>query len=486
MKSLIVMHKVKKTNTIDMKNIINLLFIVSLMILSSCGSTIRTTATKTYEPNYSNEPIIVYGRNDQLPSQTEKIGTIKIGDSGFSVDCGWEKVLQKAKNECRKKGGNAIQIVSVYEPDFSCTCYRLTAIILKGPEKEYISASEAKTGLNETIIKSEWSKKGVDEIEGIYEKVVTNEGAKYKLAIKKVSNTEYNAIYLSGALSQYENNWSEGDLKAKIFKTATPNFYKVEWFMADKSKNDNLYIYFDKGLMKTIWSENGMEEAYLKLYPTSESVLESVNPEITSSGTGFAIKETGLILTNHHVIDDANEIVVKGINNDFNNELKAKVIFSDKNNDLAVIKIVDDNFTAISKIPYSFKYAISDVGESVFALGYPLRATMGDEIKLTNGIISSKTGFQGDISTYQISVPVQPGNSGGPLIDSDGNVIAVISAKHTGAENASYAVKISYIKNLIELSENPIELNSTNEISSLSLSEQVKKVKEFVYIIECQ
>ena len=66
---------------------------------------------------------------------------------------------------------------------------------------------------------------------------------------------------------------------------------------------------------------------------------------------------------------------------------------------------------------------------------------MGDEVKLTNGIISSKTGFQGDVTTYQISVPLQAGNSGGPLFDSKGNVIGIVNAKHLGTENVSYVVK---------------------------------------------
>ncbi|MDY0078760.1 MAG: trypsin-like peptidase domain-containing protein [Bacteroidales bacterium] len=453
-----------------MRRIINTLIFLALMIMTSCSSTIRTTAVKSYPPNHSAEPIIIYNSNDQLPAQTEKIGTIKIDDSGFSVGCGWEKVLEKAKKECRKKGGTAIQIVSVYEPDYSSTCYRLSAIILKGPEKKYISEHEERTGYNEAKLKTEWSQSGVDEIEGIYEKIVTNKGAKYKIAIKKVSNTDYNVIYLSGELSQFDNLWNEGDLKAKIVKTATPNFYKVEWFMADKSKNNNLYISFDKGLLKTIWSENGMEEVYLKLYPTSESVLETINPEITSSGTGFAISQSGYVVTNYHVIENANSIYVKGVNNNFNNAFSAKVIFTDKNNDLAVILISDEKFNGIKKVPYGFNFTLSDVGENVFALGYPLRATMGDEIKLTNGIISSKTGFKGDISTYQISVPVQPGNSGGPLLDSEGNVIAVISAKHIGAENVSYAIKISYLNNLLELSENPINLNTVNDLLGYALN----------------
>jgi S1-C subfamily serine protease len=109
---------------------------------------------------------------------------------------------------------------------------------------------------------------------------------------------------------------------------------------------------------------------------------------------------------------------------------------------------------------------------------------MGDEIKLTNGIISSKTGFQGDITSYQISAPVQPGNSGGPLFDKFGNLIGVINSKHSGAENVSYAVKISYLKNVIDLLPAAPKLSSTNTLTNLSLSDQVKLLNKFVYIIE--
>lgn len=76
---------------------------------------------------------------------------------------------------------------------------------------------------------------------------------------------------------------------------------------------------------------------------------------------------------------------------------------------------------------------IADVGEDIYVLGYPLTATMGEEVKLTNGIINAKTRFDGDVYQYQISTPVQPGNSGEPLIDYNGNVIGVVCAKHRGA-----------------------------------------------------
>ena len=110
---------------------------------------------------------------------------------------------------------------------------------------------------------------------------------------------------------------------------------------------------------------------------------------------------------------------------------------------------------------------------------------MGNEIKLTNGIISSTSGFQGDVSMYQISVPLQPGNSGGPLFDDDGNVIGIVTAKHADAENANYAVKVNYLASLISNKNLDIKLADNNKIKNKSLKKKVKAVKNFVYLIEC-
>ena len=93
-----------------------------------------------------------------------------------------------------------------------------------------------------------------------------------------------------------------------------------------------------------------------------------------------------------------------------------------------------------------------------------------NEVKLTNGIVSSKSGYRGDVSTYQISAPVQPGNSGGPLFDSKGNVVGIVNAGVPGAENVGYAIKTSYLKNLVEVSHLSPYLPTNNIISSLALN----------------
>jgi S1-C subfamily serine protease len=335
-----------------------------------------------------------------------------------------------------------------------------------------------KTNWNEFSLKSDWEKNGLDFIEGIYESTKTENNTKYRLALKR-NGENYDLIYLAGASNPI---WKIGDIKAQILRTASSNLFKSKWYMSNKTLNEDQYVSFDKGVMKVTGSDRNDEQLYLKLYPTTSSDFNS-GKTTSSSGTGFAISEDGYIATNHHVIQGS-KIKVRGLKGDFSKTYEAKVVIEDKNNDLAIIKIEDSNFTTLGILPYKIDNNISDVGASVFALGYPLRATMGDEVKLTNGIISSKTGFQGDITAYQISVPVQPGNSGGPLFDSKGNVVGVINAKHALAENASYAVKTSYLLNLIQAMNYKLPLPTINNISNKGLSDQVKFVKEFVYIIE--
>lgn len=93
----------------------------------------------------------------------------------------------------------------------------------------------------------------------------------------------------------------------------------------------------------------------------------------------------------------------------------AEVVATDKTNNLAIIKITDRNFNVFGTVPYTVKNQVLDVEENIWVLGYPLTQYLGNEIKLTNDLVSSKSGYQGDVATYQISAPVQPGNSGGPI-----------------------------------------------------------------------
>lgn len=204
------------------------------------------------------------------------------------------------------------------------------------------------------------------------------------------------------------------------------------------------------------------------------------------SGTCFALNSDGYIATCYHVIENARKIRIRGIDGDFNKLYKARVVLSDRTNDLAILKIDDPSFRSLGHVPYGVAERPSDVGESIFVLGYPLRAVMGDEIKLTNGIISSGTGYQGDETSYQISAAVQSGNSGGPLFNESGFVVGVVNARLAAVESAAYAVKSSYLTALARSSRPSVSVPRSGSLSGKSLAEKVRLINRFVYIIEVE
>lgn len=321
-----------------------------------------------------------------------------------------------------------------------------------------------------------------DGICGIYEEIGGN---KYRLACIKESE-KYYLIYLG--CSNRITWWFQGDIKAYLEESATLGAFKATWIMQPKTRNDDAYVTFDGKVMKSfIPNGNPSESTYMKMYPTATSGSNVGGGTAMGgsewTGTGFALTNN-YIVTNNHVVEKAKSIKIQGVNGSFNTQYDATVVATDKYNDLALLKVSGCTI-ASQNIPYSVKTFTSEVGEEVFVLGYPLTSTMGDEIKLTTGVISSKTGFQGDVSLYQISAPIQSGNSGGPLFDSKGNVIGIVSAKHRGAENVGYAIKASYLRNLMESAVSSNILPQNNKISSLNLSSKVKAVKNYVYYITC-
>ncbi|MDD4393309.1 MAG: trypsin-like peptidase domain-containing protein [Desulfobacterales bacterium] len=212
---------------------------------------------------------------------------------------------------------------------------------------------------------------------------------------------------------------------------------------------------------------------------TLPDASDSQNPNAYSSGTGFLISKDGYLLTCHHVVDNARSIkVIVG-----DNSYPAKLVRDDKYNDLALLKI-SGRFSALSFSPNRS----AAMGQDIFTIGYPNPLLQGTSAKLTKGTINSLTGFMDDLRLYQVSVPVQPGNSGGPLLDMNGNVagviVAVLDAKIafnvTGSlpQNVNYAVKKTYAQALLDtLPEVSAKLlpPSTKKRGFETVAAQVKK-----------
>ena len=312
---------------------------------------------------------------------------------------------------------------------------------------------------------------------GFYESI-ENDG--YKLAVLQTSDTIY-VVYVGHDKGDV-GSWKYGEVKSILRSTAIPDVFKAIWYMRDKTK-ESVLITFD-AISMTVSFDSDYSEEYVKMGGSNTAINDTSKHSKRWTGTGYAIGD-GYIVTNNHVVDGAKTIAIKGVKGDMNTGYTAEVVITDKANDIAILRVTDSLFKGFGTISYAIQQRMADVGEDVFVLGYPLTQALGNEIKLTNGIISSRTGYQGNISTYQMSAPVQPGNSGGPMFDNKGNVIGIVVAGVPGAENVGYAIKTTYLNILIESAGLNIKLPANNTISSLSLAEKVKRLKNFVFYIEC-
>ncbi|HTA82450.1 MAG TPA: trypsin-like peptidase domain-containing protein [Bacteroidia bacterium] len=201
-------------------------------------------------------------------------------------------------------------------------------------------------------------------------------------------------------------------------------------------------------------------------------------------GSGFFVDPNGYIVTNYHVVKEATAIEVDAIQGGDRVFLKAVVISVDKDNDLAVIKITDDKFKPYSSLPYSLKTETSDVATDVFTLGFPQADILGVEVKFTDGKISAKTGFKGNPAWYQVSVPLQHGNSGGPLFDYDGNIVGIVNAGVVQDQNVNYAIKASYMKSFLESLTERFVLPNDTSLANKPLTEKIKALSNYVVMIK--
>lgn len=194
--------------------------------------------------------------------------------------------------------------------------------------------------------------------------------------------------------------------------------------------------------------------------------------------TGFLIDVNGFIVTNAHVINNAKTLVVENTKGE---QYYANAVYVNKTNDLAILKIIDTSFKKFAALPYSIRKGSGDLGEQIFTLGYPR-----EEVVYGEGYLSAKSGYSGDTSSYQISISVNPGNSGGPVISKSGEVIGIISSKETNADGVVFAIKSRNIyKAIEEINLNDtVKLPSTTTLKGIDRVQQVKKMEDCVFMVK--
>lgn len=339
----------------------------------------------------------------------------------------------------------------------------------------------------EETIKTYLLSNKLDPLEGIYKSYQSENIGYYKIGIIKQDEL-YKAIIIESDL----NEWKPGEVKAVFEQSSMKSFYSVKWYQSNKTPTETFGMLENGALLSIEFdSSNGekRQSKFIKMFPVvnSESSIEKDNAK--AAGSGFFITSNGIIATNAHVVEGASKIEITISNEIGNFTYNAKVLLLDNKNDVALLQVDDKNFKGYTTIPFGIAEN-ADVGSKVFTIGFPLNDIMGSNYKVTDGIISSKSGLSDDVRYYQISVPLQPGNSGGPLFNKVGNVIGITSSKlnsvavGTQIENVNYAIKSSYLLNLYNMLPNTSKISTVSQVSIKELQDQVKVLKNYVCLIK--
>jgi len=302
---------------------------------------------------------------------------------------------------------------------------------------------------------------------------------------------------------QYKNDMRSGQ---GTYTWADGAKYVGEW-QSDEKNGQGTYTYVDGSKDVGEW-QNGKLNGYAIQYfangtidkqgifkddefvyaedPTPNNLNKDIQDEEVinaSSGSGFAVSSDGYIITNHHVIEGCQEVIIHTKEKD----IKTRIISFDPQNDLALLK---GDFRP--KTVFALSNSRPELLQDIYVAGYPFGDAISSSIKVTKGIISSLTGIGNNFSNIQIDAALQSGNSGGPIIDDNGNVIGVAVSKldakymleNYGSipENTNFGIKSSVVESILDSNDVVRPNANQNEISKTRLG---KMISSGTYFISC-
>jgi serine protease Do len=205
----------------------------------------------------------------------------------------------------------------------------------------------------------------------------------------------------------------------------------------------------------------------------------------TSSGTAFLIDGKGYLITNAHVLGNATNATVT---NGKGQEFTTKILSVDQDKDLAILKIEDEDFKTVSVLPYAIKKSSAELGEEIFTLGYPRYPT--EDIVYNMGYLSSASGYNGDTASCSINLSANPGNSGGPVFNRNGDVVGILTARQNEVQGVVFAVKAKKIFEMVDelkkedTAVQKIKIAGYSTLKGQPRVEQNKKLVDYVFIVK--
>lgn len=309
-------------------------------------------------------------------------------------------------------------------------------------------------------------------------------GAIQMVSSRELAPDQYTTIGEMSGLSCWRNQWERNtisehdaivDLQRKAYAAGADGVLDAACRTSDGAD----------------WANNCLQSVEcrgiaVKFKAGSDGSAGSPGGPRVASGSGFVVSKGGHILTNAHVVEGCSTATGQLPSGRF----PLQIFNVDKRNDLAILK-ADGPMSAVA----SFRDGRAvRAGEDVIAVGFPLQGTLANQMNVTTGTVSALAGIGNDATQLQMTAPVQPGNSGGPLLDSSGRVVGVVVAKldalnmasQTGTipENVNFAIKGEIARSYLD--SRGIEYQTGPSGATMATADVGEQARAYTVFITCQ